>query len=234
MKNTFVKYADLLTIKDYNKEVNKENFVFLPVVDEFVIGCYQEKCNMLSYGDRIPVRETVYNKLKSVGQKIKSINDNYKLVIVYGFRALEIQTQYFNEIMKSIKGSFKKEIEIYEYVHERVAVPYVAGHPTGGAVDVTIFNNDTNKFLDFGSQVLDWNDERRYYISEKIYEDASVNRNLLRKLMMAEEFAPFDGEWWHFSYGDKEWAFYYKYKEALYNQVTANEVYGKPLCPEYS
>ena len=26
--------------------------------------------------------------------------------------------------------------------------------------------------------------------------------------MCQQEFAPFDGEWWHFCYGDKEWAFY--------------------------
>jgi len=227
MENTFVKYADLLTITDYNKEMNKEKFEFLPVDDELVIGKYQEKCNMLNYGDKIPVRKTVYNKLKSIGQKLKSINCNYRLFVVYGFRALEIQTQYFNEIIETIKGSFNDEIEMYEYVHERVAVPNVAGHPTGGAVDVTIFNNDTNEFLDFGSQVLDWNDERRYYISKGISDDARVNRKLLRELMLVEEFAPFDGEWWHFSYGDKEWAFYYKYKQALYNQASASEAYSK-------
>lgn len=29
--NSFVKYKDLLTIKEYDKEKNKEEFVFLPL-----------------------------------------------------------------------------------------------------------------------------------------------------------------------------------------------------------
>ena len=225
MKNTFVKYADLLGINGYNKETNREKFEFIPLDDKFVIGQYQEKCNMMKYGDRIPVRETVYNKLRSIGRKLIDINPNYKLVVVYGFRALEIQEQYFNEIVESIKENFDDEMEMYEYVHERIAVPSVAGHPTGGAVDVAILNCDTNRLVDFGSQILDWVDARRYYITNGIPDEARINRKILRDLMITEEFAPYDGEWWHFSYGDKEWAFYYKHKEALYTQVSASKVY---------
>ncbi|MDR3125675.1 MAG: hypothetical protein LBU20_01195 [Candidatus Nomurabacteria bacterium] len=29
------------------------------------------------------------------------------------------------------------------------------------------------------------------------------------KPMMSQGFAPYDGEWWHFSYGDREWAAWY-------------------------
>ena len=43
--------------------------------------------------------------------------------------------------------------------------------------------------------------------------------------MMKEACAPYDGEWWHFSYGDKEWAFYYKKEEALYDQIDAEKVF---------
>jgi hypothetical protein len=50
-----------------------------------------------------------------------------------------------------------------------------------------------------------------------------ANRKMLRDAMMAEGFAPYDGEWWHFCYGDKEWAFYYKKDKALYNQVYSFE-----------
>lgn len=32
------------------------------------------------------------------------------------------------------------------------------------------------------------------------------NRFLLQDLMLLVGFAPYYGEWWHFSYGDREWA----------------------------
>ena len=41
--------------------------------------------------------------------------------------------------------------------------------------------------------------------------------------MLEEGFAPYDGEWWHFSFGDKEWAFYYKKDKALFNQINDYE-----------
>jgi D-alanyl-D-alanine dipeptidase len=37
--------------------------------------------------------------------------------------------------------------------------------------------------------------------------------------MLGVGFAPFDGEWWHFSYGDKEWAAYYNKPNAVYEQI---------------
>ena len=71
MKNNFVKYKDLLTVKDYDRISNKEEFVFLPLEDELLIGRYQEKCNMSQYGKQIPIRKSVYYKLKEVAKKLK-------------------------------------------------------------------------------------------------------------------------------------------------------------------
>jgi D-alanyl-D-alanine dipeptidase len=37
---------------------------------------------------------------------------------------------------------------------------------------------------------------------------------------MRQGLAPFDGEWWHFSYGDREWAKYYEEEAAaIYDQT---------------
>ena len=48
---------------------------------------------------------------------------------------------------------------------------------------------------------------------------------ILRKIMLEVGFAPYDGEWWHFSYGDREWAYYYKKYKYLYPQVDKDIVY---------
>ena len=116
---------------------------------------------------------------------------------------------------------------MYEYIHEKIAVPIVSGHPTGGAVDAAIYDANQNKILDFGSEILDYSTTMCYYETDNISEEAKKNRKLLRKMMMSEGFAPYDGEWWHFSYGDKEWAFYYDKEKSLYNQVEASRIFNK-------
>ena len=225
--NNFVKYKDLLTVKDFNEETNKEKFVYLPIKDELVIGRYQLSRNMLDYGKKIAVRHTVYEKLQKVAKNLKLYNKNYKLIVVFGFRDMRLQEKYFYEIYNKVKDNFDDELEMYEYIHEKIAVPEVAGHPTGGAVDVAIYDDIEQKIIDFGSTILDWDTIKCYYYSEDISKESIENRKLLRKLMIEEGFAPYDGEWWHFSYGDREWAFYYNKKQALYKQVNAEDVFKK-------
>jgi len=41
----------------------------------------------------------------------------------------------------------------------------------------------------------------------------------LREAMVRAGFAPFNGEWWHFSYGDPEWAALWGEPAALYKQL---------------
>ncbi len=98
-----------------------------------------------------------------------------------------------------------------------IASPDVAGHPTGGAVDVHL-NGPDGEPLDFGTRIWDFSRDS-YTFSPFISRDAWLNRQMLRAVMMQAGFAPFDGEWWHFSYGDKEWARYYDQPYALFGQV---------------
>lgn len=223
--NTFVKYKDLLTIKKYNEFTDEEEFYLLPLEDDLVIGKYQEDKNMLEYGEKIPVRKTVYEKLLKVSKKLKEINKDYKLIVVYGFRDINTQEKYFNEILEKVKNNFDDELEMFEYIHKKIAIPNVAGHPTGGAVDIEIFNVKENKMLDFGTKILDYSTTDCYYYNNNLSGNSIENRKLLRTIMMSEGFAPYDGEWWHFSYGDKEWAYYYKKEMALYNQVNIKRVF---------
>ena len=225
MKNNFVLYKDLLTINGYNKETNKEKFILIPTNGDLVFGKYKKDMSMLEYGEQIAVRKTIYEKLLRVATELKKINKNYKLLVSYGFRDMKKQQEYFNDILEKVKNDFDSEMEMYEYIHEKIAVPTVAGHPTGGAVDAAIYDEEESKILDFGSELLDYSTTKCYYENDDISVKAKKNRKLFRTIMMKEGFAPYDGEWWHFSYGDKEWAFYYKKQEALYDQIEAKKVF---------
>ena len=209
--NNFVKYADLLTVNGVDPETDKEKFVFIPAEGEYVFGKYAEDTLMTGECPNLPVRKTVYEKLVNVGKRLKAVDPNYKLWVGYAFREMKIQQATFEEILDEFKDQFDDELELYERIHERIAIPTVAGHPTGG---------DT---LDFGTALDDLSTDLIYYDRDDISEEARTNRRILREAMLAEGFAPYDGEWWHFCYGDKEWAFYYKKDKALYNQVYSFE-----------
>jgi len=150
------------------------------------------------------------------------------LYVVCGYRSLEIQTKKFQKtLVRTIRNGFiPNSIDLYERVHEQIAVPTVAGHPTGGAIDVYIIDTKTKKSLDFGSKIYDYTTKLYPTFAQRVSKKARLNRMLLRRTMMKTGFAPYDGEWWHFSYGDREWAYYYNKKYAIYKQTSLKEFKG--------
>ena len=226
INSSFVKYKDLIGVNKIDEIMNEDKFVKLPKRGKKVLGKYMTDLNDKDFSNDIMLRETVYRKLLKVNEKLKEINNNYQLIVVYGYRALNKKKKYFEIEIDKAKDKFDNQLDLYEYVHEKIAVPTVAGHPAGGAVDIVIYDNSKKKIIDFGCDVHDFSTNKCYTFYEKISELAKENRMLLRKLMCEEGFAPYDGEWWHFSYGDKEWAFYYKKEKYLYDQVGEEEVYG--------
>ena len=225
MKNNFVKYQDLITVNEVNNKTKMEKFVKIPSNSNKVIGRYVTDLNELEYSKIIRVRKEVFNKLMLADSLLKEINPDYQIMVVYGYRSMEKQVKFFNEEINKYKDKFKDKLELYEFVHEKIAVPEVSGHPTGGAVDVVINSIKTNEIIDFGTKVHDFDNYKSYVNYPIIKEYAFNNRMLLRKVMMKVGFAPYDGEWWHFSYGDKEWAYYYNKKKYLYPQVNKEDVY---------
>ncbi len=151
---------------------------------------------------------------------LEKILAHAKLLVVYAYRHPDVQQKYFLkqlDLMKQ-KYNFLSEEQLFEKVHQLIAVPEVAGHPTGGAVDLSI--QVKGKMLDMGTDIADFSDSEKIKpFSRQLTDVQQKNRLLLRSIMKRSGFAPFDGEWWHFSYGDKEWAAYYKKPYAIYDQV---------------
>jgi len=218
LERSFVTYAELTRVVILNTDTDKEPFTAIPVVGTGVIGKYESTWNdMESESPNIIVRETVYKKLCNVDKALKAKNPNWQLVVVYGYRSLDIQQAAFNRKYDELKPKYLDKNELREAVHRFYAVPEVAGHPTGGAVDVTVYDFVEDKYLDFGTEILDFSTRRIYYDAIAIEQkygreakktEATRNRKMLREIMGNEDFAPYEGEWWHFSYGDKEWAYY--------------------------
>lgn len=166
-------------------------------------------------GDSILVRQGVMDRLRKAAAMLSSTDPTLCLQVVYGYRTLTIQKRLFQTEMRKLARRYSG-LDLAERTHRRVASPDVAGHPTGGAVDIQIVRRGNP--LDFGTKIWDFKKDS-YVFSPFVSEEAQSNRQLLRSVMLWAGFAPFDGEWWHFSYGDKEWAKYYGKKCAIYEQV---------------
>lgn len=223
MNLRIAKYKDLINIPVAD---NGEDFLVVNYFDKNIkFGHnYTKSINDMAkyFNSKIIVREKVAKKLAEANKNLKKYNKDLVLYITYGYRLLEIQIKKFNEEFKKIDKNISKEKKI-ELTHKKIAMPEVAGHPTGGAVDITIFNKKTNKFLDMGCKISDFSsraDKLRATYSERITTIQKKNRLLLYDLLVEQEFCPFYEEWWHFSYGDKEWAWFYEKKKAIYKQKT--------------
>jgi D-alanyl-D-alanine dipeptidase len=159
----------------------------------------------------------VVDRLYEAGQELKNLDRALTLRVVYGFRALELQTRLFEKAKAALAGGYSDDEQLIEVAHRQVAVPSVAGYPTGGAVAVDMLRDGVP--ADMGTTVMEVSRDS-FTFSPFVSPQAWDHRQLLRRAMMAAGFAPYDGEWWHFSYGDKEWARFYRQPGALYDQVS--------------
>jgi len=225
-----VKYTQLINVP--SKECNEPLIKIVNIPN----GYLPEMQDMKRVtGNDILVRKDVYNRLLKAQRTLLKINQNYSLYVVYGYRSLKIQILRFLKRLAIVNQKYyANPVDLYESVHRSVAVPSVAGHPTGGAVDLYIIDNRTGKQIDFGSPIYDYSTLKYYVFSGEITNKQKGDRMILRKVMMGAGFAPFDGEWWHFSYGDREWAFYYKKPCAIYNQITYPFSISQKLAPSLS
>lgn len=211
-----VTYEQLAGIEDGN---DGEPLVPVEAYDASIIAEY-EKQDMLQFtGPAIYVREFVAKMLASASKRLATRGMRFR--VVYGYRHPDIQRAYYETRRAELRASNPdaSDVAITELTHAFVAVPSVAGHPTGGAVDLTL-TDTIGKPLDTGTGIADYGDPSKIRtFAAGLSPVQSANRKLLHDTLRDTGFAPFYGEWWHFSYGDREWAFFYDKSRSLYAPV---------------
>ena len=164
-QNNFIRYQDLLTIPVMD---NKEKLTSLQEIG-IASGYQQSMADMISVlGEDIFVRESVAQKLVQVQKKLQKRYPTLSLFVTYGYRSLGIQIKKFLEILKSSSKFYKNPYDLYEAVHESIAVPTVAGHPTGGAVDIVLVNTISQSMVDFGSPLYGFPSQTCYTFAKVI------------------------------------------------------------------
>lgn len=182
----------------------------------------------LTKDDYTLIRTEVYKRLCAVQHDLPN---GWKFRLYEGLRSLNVQKILFEQQYDSLKKSNgnQSEEETYKKASLLIApitffngAPNTPPHSTGGAVDIEIIDNDGN-LVDFGMAIKEWNkvdpDICKTY-SDKISQTVAANRETLITIMSKYEFVNYPYEWWHFSYGDRLWAYLTNQNEAIYGGIT--------------
>jgi D-alanyl-D-alanine dipeptidase len=209
-------YKDLVNVATHD---NSEPLVDVRTYDSTIIAQY-DKHDMQEYtGNIILVRDTLAQKLARVNAALVTVHSAH-LKVVYGYRHPKIQEQYFaaRKVALKKRNPNLTEDALNELTHNFVAVPSIAGHPAGAAVDVTIMQERGSKY-DMGTAIADYSAPRKIQTFASGLTTKQATHRILHDFMIKEGFAPFYGEWWHFSFGDREWTVFYSKDSTLYDTI---------------
>ena len=172
------------------------------------------------------VRETVAQKLLRAADRLP---EGYGIYIFDSLRSLDVQKALYDQFRATAErdhpGLSPEELDAI--IDEFVALPVKrldrpSPHATGGAVDLTLTRD--GQLLDMGTGFDDFTDLAYTAALEGAcppnLEQARQNRRLLYHLMESAGLVNYSSEWWHFAYGERQWA----------AQTGKAPIYG--FCPE--
>ncbi len=182
---------------------------------------------------------------KMLAAAAKSLPEGYRLVIYDCWRPLKLQQAMFDNRAMDIRADHPSmpEGEIFKRTRKYVAPPSRdAGRPTphntGGAVDLTIAD-ENGLALDMGCGFDDPTGKACTVYYEKLLNSgeklspadvqAAKNRRLLYHVMRNAGFTNYIDEWWHYDYGDQNWAWCTGSAEAVYGKTTPSFPWYKDI-----
>lgn len=181
----------------------------------------------LTANDYTKIRKTIYQKLCLAQDDLPN---GWRFRIYEGLRSLPVQEILFNQQCDNLRQ--KKNYNSYEDLFNeacRLISPVihldgtanVPPHSTGAAVDLELIDNKGN-LVDLGMAVKDWlivDPDLCETYSKLLSIEAMQNRIVLLTIMSKHGFVNYPREWWHFSYGDRLWAYVTKQTMAIYGAI---------------
>jgi len=218
----------LITDSDIIKIPIKENF------DPLIDLKYQD---IIKYGpspeienntDYTKLRKTLYDKL-IVAQS--ELPEGLKFCLYEGYRSLSLQKKLFEMRYKLNKNTYPT------WDHEKIFIETtkivspitnldgsrnIPPHATGGAIDMYLIDQKGNP-VDMGILTKDWmtDIDGRLSLTNSLYvsDEAKYFRNIMSKVLKKAGFINYPTEYWHWSYGDRYWAYYSNKSCAIYGAL---------------
>jgi D-alanyl-D-alanine dipeptidase len=169
------------------------------------------------------VRKSIYLRLKVMVNALDLITEKKQkisILVFEGLRDSETQKALFESCVNELKEKFQ-DLSIHEV--RKLAENYVSPqsiHSTGACVDIRLFDEDKKEFLDMGKFGLIWGlNEQAHMFCAGLTEKQKENRHLLLTAASIAGLMNYPYEWWHFSYGDKYYAYCTEEEYAFFKSV---------------
>jgi len=169
-----------------------------------------------SYKEFSLVRKTVADKLLKM---LEFLPAEIGIAYFEGFRPLYKQKQYFDDKMRETLQTIEDKDLAYKETSKSVApfIDNVPPHSTGAAIDMTLFSLKDG-LLDMGKfDTIFGPNHHQETFSQETTQTQRKNRLTLLAAAIKSEFVNYGFEWWHYSYGDRAWAYVKNQKEAIYD-----------------
>ena len=174
------------------------------------------------------LRITVYQKLVEASH---SLPHGIHFCLYEGLRSLSLQNQLFEAQYLRVKKQhpswspqqlFKETTRLVSPVINLDGSDNIPPHSTGGAFDIYLVDEKGHP-LDMGIHPKDWIKDKDGKLSQThspwISKKAKKNRAIMIKALEKVGFINYPTEYWHWSYGDKYWAYVLNKPNAIYGDL---------------
>lgn len=194
------------------KDTNPPNIAHVSENDGFIWGTPGNKERR--------IRKEIYDRLKKAK---RTLPKGLAFVIFEVYRPLALQIHYWNLICEDIQKKYPtaSEDERLDICESFVANPYNgigSGHQAGCAVDLSLCHIKSGSLLDMGCEYHQF-DEFTQFSTDLITPSQKENRLLLKTTLEDVGLVNDPAEWWHYSYGDHQWAWLTGRPDALYGPL---------------
>ena len=107
------------------------------------------------------------------------------------------------------------------FVSSTAIAAFTPPHVTGGAVDITLDAGAGP--LALGTDFDSFEPAAGVAALEGLDSPDAVLRRVLYWSLVSAGFAPYAQEWWHYSYGDQNWAIFTSQPQARYGEATESD-----------
>ena len=216
--------ADPRVLKIPIKE-NNEAMVDLISQTEIIVGPSPEIENNTDY---TKMRKVVYNKLIAA-QKL--LPQNIRFCLYEAYRSLDTQQLLFDARKKAVqekhpdlsgRALFDEITKLVSPIINFDGSINIPPHATGAAVDVYLID-ENGESVDMGIHPKDWLLDVEGILSitgaTQISAEAQKNRHIMSDVLSKLGFVNYFTEFWHWSYGDRYWAYQLNKPHAIYGVI---------------
>ncbi|MFI6325864.1 M15 family metallopeptidase [Nonomuraea sp. NPDC050556] len=148
----------------------------------------------------------------------------FHLLIVEGYREIAVQQEIFDSYSDTLRRTYPdmSPDDLYAAASRYVSPVPVAPHTAGAAVDLTLCADDGTEY-DMGTAVNDTPEESAgacFTASPDISGEARSHRKILGAALEGVGLVNYPTEWWHWSYGDRYWAYTTGASHAVYGPTS--------------